>query len=159
MCCRSTPHFLPSQATSGFTADSSNDFNKACVVALKISNKTNHQFPCQSGFKCSSLNNYTASRSCAKKIDFPSLLNLPTKHLDEFQLPLSFHRDKMCKKLFVNLLLLLSAVQIYCADNNSKIVCYYDSRAFGREGKCWVVKAALKFSAITFNVLIRERLV
>jgi hypothetical protein len=43
----------------------------------------------------------------------------------------------MWKIILVNFLFLLGSVEIYCAaaDNNSKIVCYYDSRAFAKEGE------------------------
>lgn len=53
----------------------------------------------------------------------------------------------MWKKVVVNLLLVLAAVKAAdvnpAAASNSKIVCYYDSRAFAKEGKtqAWVNKA------------------
>lgn len=45
------------------------------------------------------------------------------------------HLDKMSKLFLVNLLFLLCAVNINAADNHSKVICYYDSRAFAREGE------------------------
>lgn len=51
------------------------------------------------------------------------------------QLSFSIDRVKMLKLILANFLFLLGAVNIDCADNNSKIVCYYDSRAFAKEGK------------------------
>jgi hypothetical protein len=63
------------------------------------------------------------------------------KFISEFQLSSDFQTFKMWKKILVNVLLLVSAIS--AADNapasasasNAKIVCYYDSRAFGKEGK------------------------
>lgn len=45
---------------------------------------------------------------------------------------------------------MLGAVEIYCADNNSKIVCYYDSRSFAKEGKVHV-KALFESKIIDFR--------
>lgn len=50
-------------------------------------------------------------------------------------MPINIHRVKMLRIILVNFLLVLGVVHINCADNNSKIVCYYDSRAFAQEGK------------------------
>lgn len=56
------------------------------------------------------------------------------KLLSHFQLPFTRLTVKMWHKvLLVNSFILFSAV--LSADNNSKIVCYYDSRAFVKEGK------------------------
>lgn len=41
----------------------------------------------------------------------------------------------MVKLILLNLLFLLGAVQIDSQNNSQKVVCYYDSRAFGKEGE------------------------
>lgn len=41
----------------------------------------------------------------------------------------------MWTKILVSCLFVLGSVEIRAADNNSKIVCYYDSRAFAHEGE------------------------
>ena len=37
--------------------------------------------------------------------------------------------------MWIHAVLLLGALQVIVGDNDSKIVCYYDSRGFSREGK------------------------
>lgn len=71
-----------------------------------------------------------------KKLPHSSTWSL--KIISNTQFSFDVHLKKMSRILFVNFLLLISALQIFSAadnSNNAKIVCYYDSRSFGHEGK------------------------
>lgn len=40
----------------------------------------------------------------------------------------------MMKKVVLSFLLLATLAAIKAADNNTKVICYYNSKAFGKEG-------------------------
>lgn len=51
------------------------------------------------------------------------------------QSAISTQAAKMVKLILLNLLFLLGAVHVNSQNTSQKVVCYYDSRAFGKEGE------------------------
>lgn len=68
----------------------------------------------------------------------PHSLTWSLKIISNTQFSFDIHLKKMSRILFVNFLLLISALQVFSAadnSNNAKIVCYYNSKSFGYEGE------------------------
>jgi hypothetical protein len=71
------------------------------------------------------------------QIFLPPKIDFIAKFVSKSQSSFDLQTEKMWKKLLVNVLLLVGAAS--AADNNaaltSKVICYYDSRAFANEGE------------------------
>lgn len=125
------PRVNAAALSSGSTADSrscNNSVKDLVEFAIKFTNFPSLKRLCRS-FK---LNTASTAGVQGCLIIFLSQIRWISSRKKTSQLSIDFHLVKMWKKVF-NFLFLLSVVN--CADNNSRIVCYYDSRAFAREGK------------------------
>jgi hypothetical protein len=71
------------------------------------------------------------------QIFLPPKSDFIAKLVSKSQSSFDLQTEEMWKKLLVNVLLLVGAAS--AADNNaaltSKVICYYDSRAFAKEGE------------------------